>query len=216
MVINHEHYKYKQKQKKIGKGRFNGAYYYSKEICQNIIPRVRTQRHWITINIPNVGCDYSIVFIHNNLSAENYEWLSQFKDLVLVCGVPETCNKVAHLGKAIYLPLSVDVEYVRQFAREKTKDTAFVGRAAKMKYGKLPNNIDYLCGMQREELLKRMAEYKRVYAVGRVAIEAKILGCEVLPYDDRFPDTDFWQVLDNSEAAIILQRLLDEIDRKDV
>ena len=57
-----------------------------------------------------------------------------------------------------------------------------------------------------------MARYKRVYAVGRCAIEAKILGCEVLPYDERFPNPDVWTVLDSKMAAKILQSQLDIID----
>lgn len=213
MIINHDHPKYRKKWKRLGVNRYNGAFYYSKEICENIIPRVKTQRNWITINIPGVGCNHAIVFIHNNLHPEHYEWLSRFDDLVLVCGVPETCKKVAHLGRAVYLPLSIDVAYVERFkADQKTKDTAFVGRRNKMGYGDLPNNIDYLYGMKRQTLLPLMARYKRVYAVGRCALEAKALGCEVLPYDKRFPDADRWQVIDNTEAAVILQRILDEID----
>ena len=66
--------------------------------------------------------------------------------------------------------------------------------------------------MPREDLLPRLAVYKRCYAVGRCAIEAKILGCDILPYDRRFPDPSIWQVLDNLEAARILQEKLDEID----
>lgn len=214
MIINHDHPKYRKKWNRIGKNRYNGAFYYSKEICKNIIPRVKTQRNWITINIPNVGCDHAIVFIHNNLHPEHYDWLSKYDDLILVCGVPETCKKVAHLGKAIYLPLSVDVAYVEQFiVKEKDKDTAFVGRKSKANYGNLPSEIDYLCGMKRQALLSQMARYKNVYAVGRTAIEAKILGCKVLPYDTRFPNTDRWKIVDNSESAVILQRILDDIDK---
>ena len=57
-----------------------------------------------------------------------------------------------------------------------------------------------------------MAEYRRVYAVGRCAIEAKCLGCEVLPFDPRYPDPELWQVLDNKDAAAILQKELEKID----
>lgn len=213
MIINHEHQQYVRKWRKIGVNRFNGAYYYSREICRNIIPKIKTDRHWITINIKGVGCNHAIVFIHNNLHPEHYDWLSKYEDLVLVCGVPETCEKVAHLGQAIYLPLSVDVEYVKRFSADhKTKGIAYVGRYSKSKLGSMPNGIDYLCGMSREKLLRKMAEYKQVYAVGRTAIEAKVLGCEILPYDKRFPDTSIWKIIDNSEAAVLLQELLDEID----
>ena len=215
MIIDHTHPDYLRKWRNAGLNQFNGAYYYSKEIVENIIPNVETDRNWITVNVKGVGLNHAIVFIHNNLHPENYEWLKfyGYKDLVLVCGIPETCEKVAHLGKAIYLPISVDVDYVKQFrVEEKTKSSAFVGRPAKKKYGKLPDGIDFLEGLPRDELLRAMAEYKNVYAVGRCAIEAKILGCKLKAYDNRFPKVSRWKVLDNLEAAKLLQEELDRID----
>ena len=67
--------------------------------------------------------------------------------------------------------------------------------------------------MEHEELLKEMAKYKNVYAVGRTAIEAKILGCNILPYDPRFKDPSIWKVVDTMEAVSLLQKELDEIDK---
>lgn len=198
----------------VGDNRFNGAFFYSKEIVKNIIPMVTTDRSWITINAPGVGCDHAIVFVHNNLHPEHYDWLRQYEDLVLVCGIPETIEKVQHLGKAIYLPLSIDVENVIQYACPKKKKAAFVGRRAKRKGIILPDGVDIIEGLPRTKLLPAMAEYEEVYAVGRTAIEAKALGCKVLPYDPRFPDPSRWCVLDNKKAASILQKKLDEIDMR--
>lgn len=214
MIINHNHPQYKQKWNRIGKNRFNGAYYYSKEICKNIIPNVETDRNWITINIPGVGADHSIVWIHNNLHPENYDYLKSYTDLILVCGIPETCGKVSHLGTAIYLPLSIDIGQVEKYRREKTKDTAFVGRRTKRVGAKFPIGTDYIEGLPRDRLLSEMAKYRKVYAVGRVALEAKCLGCEILPYDERFPDPKRWKVIDNTEAAVMLQEMLWQIDGK--
>ena len=215
MIINHDHAAYRKKWQGSGANQYNGAFYYSKEITKNIIPEIQTSRNWITVNVTGVGCDNAIVFIHNNLHPERYEWLRQYKDLILVCGVQETIPKVEHLGRAIYLPLSIDTEYVKQFrVEEKTKDTAFVGRRSKMRLGELPEGIDYLHGIRRQKLLPKLAEYKTVYAVGRTAIEAKCLGCKVLAYDKRFPDPSIWKVLDNRDAARMLQRELDKIDRR--
>lgn len=214
MIIDHRHPVYQMRLAMSGKNKHNGAYYYSREITKNIIPNVKTDRNWITVNVKGAGCDHATVFIHNNLHPKNYEWLKQYKDLVLVCGIPETVEKVKHLGKAIYLPLSVDVDYVKQFAAEKTKETAFVGRAVKAKGIDLPEEIDFLSGLPREELLKRMAEYKTVYAVGRCAIEAKVLKCKLKAYDPRFPKVSFWKIVDNKDAAKMLQKALDEIDGK--
>lgn len=213
MVISHKHPAYIRKWQKAGKNRYNGAYYYSKEIVENIIPRLKTDRNFITVNVEGVGCDHAVVFIHNNLHPGRYDWLSRYKDLILVCGIPETVEKVAHLGKAIYLPLSVDVEYVKQFAvKEKTKESAFVGRPAKRKGLKLPKDIDILENMPRDQLLTEMAKYKEVYAVGRCAIEAKILKCRLKAYDPRFPKVSRWKPLDNAKAAEMLQAELDKID----
>lgn len=190
--------------------KYNGAYYYSIEICDRMIPNIKTDYNWITVNVQGVGCDHAIVFIHNNQYPERYEWLSQYKDLILVCGVPETCEKVAHLGRTIYLPLSIDVENVTGYRREKTRDTAFAGRPSKKRGIKLPDGIDYIEGLPRSTLLRRMAQYKNIYAVGRTAIEAKALGCNILPYDPRYPDPERWKVIDNLEAAKMLQEELDK------
>ena len=214
MIIDHNNPVYENRRRYMGENRYNGAYYYSREIVEIMIPLVETDRNWITVNVPHQGCDHAIVFIHNNLDAAAYDHLKEYDDLVLVCGIPETCEKVAHLGKTIYLPLSVDVAAVERFKLEKSRDTAFVGRPAKRRLPgvELPDGVDFLEGMPRDYLLMNMAQYRRVYAVGRAAIEARILGCEVLPYDPRFPDPEIWEVLDTREAAKILQEKLDLID----
>ena len=222
MIYDHTHSWYFAKWKYSGNNRWNGAYYYSIEIVKNIIPNVKTDRSWVTVNIPYQNrvpqfdaCaeSHSIVFIHNNLHPENYDWLSRYDDLVLVCGIPETMDKIKHLGTPIYLPLSVDVEYIKQFQRPKTKEIAFCGRKAKSGGHDFLPGTDFIHGMQRDKLLSVMAEYKKVYAVGRTALEAKVLSCEILPYDERFPDVSRWEVLDNSDAVKILQKKLDEIDK---
>lgn len=215
MIIDHNHAEYKKKWNLCGSARYNGAYFYSQEIARNIIPNVQTDRNWITVNVKGVGCDHAIVFVHNNLHPENYEWLSKYDDLVFVCGIPETMDKVKHLGKVIYLPLSVDVDEVKAYTTEKKKGTCFAGRRAKRRKANIPNAVATLEGIPRQQMLKKLAEYEKAYAVGRTAIEAKILGCEILPYDERFPDTERWQILDNKDAAKILQEELDKIDKAD-
>lgn len=212
MIISHEHPAYMLNHRNAKYNRFNGAYYYSKEIVKNIIPLVNTDRSFVTIQVIGECEPHSIVFIHNNLHPERYEWLKKYDDLILVCGIPETVEKVSHIGHAIYLPLSIDVDYVTQFKCEKTKDTAYVGRKDKRLKYIFPDDIDYLESMPREELLKRVAKYKHIYAVGRCALEGLALGCDILPYDERFPDPSVWKLLDNKNAAYILQQKLDEID----
>lgn len=213
-IYSHDLPDYRARWRASGKNRWNGAFYYSKEIVANIIPKVETDRPWVTINQEGACEDGAIVFVHNNLRPDKYDWLKAYSDLILICGIPETCNNVAHLGRAEYLPLSVDVGYVQQFRRPKDMGAAFVGRASKKQYadGVLPHGTRSLSGMPRKELLSNMARYRSVYAVGRCAIEAKILLCDVLPYDSRFPDPSIWQIVDNSEAAQMLQDILDRID----
>lgn len=212
MVIDHNHPRYRSRWKNAGSNKYNGAFYYSKEIVKNIIPCIETDRNWITINIQGVGCDHAIVFIHNNLHPEHYDWLAKYKDLILVCGIPETVSKVSHLGDSIYLPLSIDVADVQSYIRPKIKKAAFVGRPAKRKGIDLPKDLDIIEGLPRTKLLEEMAKYREVYAVGRTAIEAKALGCEVKAYDPRFPDPRRWKILDNKDAAKILQEQIDQID----
>jgi hypothetical protein len=213
MIIDHTDEAYRRRWVTLGEERFNGAYYYSCEIVKNIIPRVKTDRDWLTINTMDKCTDGSIVFIHNNLYPCVYDWLDSYKDLILVCGVPETCEKVKHLGTPVYLPLSIDTKYVRSFRvpkAEQTLNEAYAGRPGKAQ--NLPAGINIIAGVPRYELLYRMARYKNIYAVGRTAIEAKALGCNIKAYDPRFPDPSVWKVLDNKEASKILQRELDKID----
>ena len=210
-IIDHTHRQYRNMRNAAGANKWNGAYYYSQEIVRNIIPRVKTDRAWVTIMVKGKAFDHCIFFVHNNIHINNYEWLKDYEDVVLVCGVPETVDKVKHLGKAIYLPLSIDVEEVQQYQRPKTKDTAFAGRSSK-RSGMLLWGVEGLEGLNRPQFLSRMAEYENIYAVGRCAIEAKALGCNVLPYDPRYPDPELWQVIDNKDAAEMLQIELDRID----
>lgn len=192
----------------------NGAVLYSEEIVKYFIPNIKTTRNWVTIRSVPHAFDHSIVFIHNNLNPWFYDYLQNYHDLILVCGVPETCDKVKHLGLPVYLPLSVCVKDVEKWKTKKTKSVCYAGRKGKFASCNVPLSTDHLQDMEHDELLREMAKYRRVYAVGRTAIEAKILGCEVLPYDPRFPDPSIWKVLDSMDAAKMLQQLIDKIDKK--
>lgn len=208
MIINHENELYLERKSTHQ----SGAYYYSKEICENIIPLIDTDRSWVTVNT-GTAVDHSIVFIHNNLNPQRYEYLLNYNDLILVCSQIETMDKVRKYGTPIYVPLSVDVDYVRKFRASKTKYCAYAGRKSKLWIPHKPiMNGDQIYG-EREHVLSEMAKYKYIYAVGRTAIEAKILGCEVLPFDYRYPNPSIWQILDNKDGAKLLQIELDKIDK---
>lgn len=212
MIFNHDNYKYRKKWASANHNRFNGAYFYSKEICDNIIPRIQTDRNWVTVNVEGEAYDHSIIFIHNNLHPQRYDWLQKYDDLILVCGIPETCEKVAHIGTPVYLPLSVDVDYISIYKRDKDRGRAYAGRSAKRMGYSFPEGTDFLEKLPRSQLLRQMARYSEIYAVGRTAIEARVLGCDILPYDERYPDPSIWKVVDNKEAAGMLQDILDKID----
>ena len=196
--------------------RKNGAVFYSKEIVENIIPLVKTNRPWVTINQPFLCADHAIVFMHGNMQPQAYDWYMGYRDIVMVTAFPHMAEwlKKRHHKQVVVVPLSINLKEIEQYKTKKTKEVAFAGRPAKRKIGKLPPDVDLLEGLEREELLRRVAQYHKVYAVGRCALEAKALGAEILPYDPRYPDPSIWRVVDNCEAAEILQRELDKLDGK--
>lgn len=213
-VVDFNNTKYRNKWLSLGDNRFNGAYFYAREIVDYMIPYIRTDRNWILINQKGEAYDHSIVFIHNNLHPENYDWLSEYNDLILICGIPETCEKVKHLGVPLYLPLSVDIEEVKEYRTKKTKKVAFAGRKVKRTDILLPEETEFIENLPRPLFLAELAKYEQVYAVGRVAIEAKILGCEILTYDPRFPDPDIWEIHDARAMAYKLQKMLNITEKK--
>lgn len=219
-IFSHLDPQYIAKRNLMAGGKYNGAYYYSKEIVENIIPNVKTKRNWVTINIPGYGFDNSIVFIHSGIDPIGpYMWLKNYSNLVIVCFKPEMLEICRRFGKTVYLPLSVDVEYVSKFKYEGEMDSRprYVGNKWGYKANDLakylPKDCVHYNGLPREELLTKMARHSgKVYAVGRCAIEALVLGKELGMCDSRWPDTSVWKILDNRDAAKILQEELDKID----
>lgn len=221
MIIDHTHPEYVKLRKKTGNGKYNGCYYYSKEIVENIIPLVETSRDWNVVGRELEGMhDGMIVFLHDNATPWHYDWLKKYTDLILVCSSEYTKKSVKYWGKTILLPMSIDTEYVKQFRTEKTKDTCFVGniwvknniRSITNLYSAVPGKVDFFSSLPREKLLKELAQYKRAFAIDRCAQEAKVLGCELLDLDTRYSVDNVGEVLDNREAAKILQKELDKID----
>lgn len=199
--------------------RNNGALYYAREIEKNIIPRVKTDREWNTVGRDLDGMhDGMIVFLHDNNTPWHYEWLKKYKNLVLICSSRYTADSVKYSGHVVFLPMSIDTEYVKRFLARKTRDICFVGNSwvKKNLRIKIDKNVDCLTGMPREELLEKLARFQYAYAIDRCALEAKALHCKLLPTPTRYGcDVDYdWdsKVLDNREAARILQDKLNIID----
>lgn len=215
MIIDHTHPEYVKKRNAMSQAsKYNGAYYYSKDIVKYIIPSVNTDRNWVTVRLPEVEVpEHSIVFIHNNRNPNYYSYLKNVRDVVLVCSTRHTYdNMKLFSNKVILLPLSVDVKSVERYkVKEKTKEMAFAGRLIK-KNNRVPSKADILTNMPQSKLIKEMSKYKTIYSVGRTAIQARILGCEIGVYDSMYPDSKVWKVLDCKEASRILQSELDKID----
>ena len=224
MILDHTHPEYMKRRRETGNGKYNGCYYYSKEIVENIIPRVETKRDWNTVGRNMEGMhDGMIVFLHDNSTPWNYGWLKLYKDLILVCSSKYTKLSVAYSGRTILLPMSIDTEYVKKFrVAKKTKDTCFVGNVwvknsmtDPNSVSRVPGKVDFFSSLPREKLLRKLAQYRRAYAIDRCAQEALVLGCELLPMETRYScDPVEGGVLDNRDAASLLQRKLDEIDRR--
>ncbi len=209
MIFSHESPLYRDNVKNIN----HGAYWYSVEILEHFVPTIKTDRNWVTIGYEDQCYDHSIVFAHSNLYPKIYKYLEKFDDLVLVCSWPQQVEAVKQWGRAVFLPMSVDVEKIKAYAREKDRETCFAGRMEKCTTAlKHTPGLDFISEVDRDTFLSELARYKRAYAIDRAAIEAKVLGCEVLPYDPRFPDPSFWEVIDSRDAAKMLQEILDGID----
>lgn len=213
MIIDHNHPLYKEKRRRQGFGKYNGAYYYSLDIVNKIIPNVKTDRNWVTVRIEDLKVpDHSIMFVHNNRNPNLYEFVKNSKDVILVCSVKSTFDNMRFYGTPLFLPLSVDVKAVEKYKRKnKTKEMAFAGRRLKIN-NMVPKECDILTDMPQSSLIREMSKYRKIYAVGRTAIQAKILGCEIGAYDIKYPDASFWKPLDLEDAAKILQEELDRID----
>lgn len=203
-----------------GRGCYNGAYYYSQEIVKNIVPNVKTWRPWDTLGMKFMrSADHAIVFLHHNLNQDKvYGWLRKYNDLVYVCSTKQTYDWASRQqnGHAIFLPLSIDIEYVNQFKAKKTKGACYAGNIWGFKKPDIakyvPEGTDFPPpNLPREELLKFIAPYKTCYAIGRSAMEASVLGCKVKNCDSRYEGVK-WTPWDNKDAAGVLQEELDVLD----
>ena len=123
-------------------------------------------------------------------------------------------NKVRKYGRTIYLPLSIDIDYVRGYREPKTKEICYAGRANKIHKDKVPQGVEFLQNRTHPDMLRELSRYKKVYAVGLAALEAKALDCKILPYDPRFPDPDVWVLRDIKDMVPELQKKLDLAEKR--
>lgn len=191
------------------KGSHNGAHYYAKEIEELILPHIDADVFIATTGgtvqpkkVPD-GCAF---VCHHNVSPEKAYEPFLNRGLLWICSKPSTVGKLEAIGEnAVYIPLSIDTEYVKRFRTEKTRDIAFVGNFWNFKenyINSLPNNVHHVGELPRERLLEEMAKYRRVIAEGRCNMEAQVLGCEVELPDYGKPSLEAIprEVLDSRDA----------------
>lgn len=197
-------------------GSHNGAHYYAKEIEELILPHIDADVFVVTTGgtvqpkkVPD-GCVF--VCHHNIMPVETYKGFLG-RGILWVCSKQSTVEKLEKAGeKAVYIPLSIDTQYVEKFKTEKTRDIAFVGNFWGFKENyleALPNHIHQVGGLPRQRLLEEMAKYRRVIAEGRCNMEAQVLGCEVeLPQYERDFDAIPREVLDSRDAIPLWRKTL--------
>lgn len=115
MIIDHNHAFFRRKWGLVKDIESSEVYVRSQEITEKIIPQIKTNRSWVTVNVPGACVDHAIVFIFGD--TEQYTWLKKFKDLVLICEDPETCKKVKSLGKAVYVAAESTIEFVEELQK---------------------------------------------------------------------------------------------------
>lgn len=219
-IIGTDNIQYRAYRKAFADGKHNGAYYYAKEIEQYFVPVIKTNRNWDVLGMRITNhVSHSIVFIHHNIDMDMvYKWLEKYDDMVLVVSQQHVYDWAVKKGhKAILLPLSIDTEYVKKFSEKKTKNACYAGNRWDFKREdeerNIPDGVDFPpANMDRKDLLRFIAPYKKCYAIGRCALEAKVLGCKIMPFYWRYMNPSHWKVLDSMDAAKILQQKLDEID----
>lgn len=187
----------------------NGAYWYAKEIEEIILPELQDLDLFVVTTGATLMKDFTVpcgavILCHDNRKTRrSYERLFR-KGVLWVCSKYSTVQTLLELGeKAVYIPLSIDTHYVAQFKQDKTEDIAFVGNAWGFKHSylaSLPKDIVQLSGMEREDLLREMAKFKRIIAEGRCLMEAQVLGAdtEVPKYDNL--ESVFVEALDSRDA----------------
>lgn len=201
---------------KQGITRNNGSYWYAREIEEIILPKIDKKLLIVTAaatiyhrhEIP----DNAIVVCHDNrTTVKSYGFLFK-KNILWICSKQSTVNTIIKEGdRAVYVPLSIDTEYVKKFKRKKTKDIAFVGNAWGFKknyLSSLPKNIAQISNLERDDLLREIAQYKKVIAEGRCLMEAQALGCkcEVPKYENL--ESVYVDLLDSRDAIPLWQEAL--------
>lgn len=218
MIIGTDHPTYRFGRLRKHHGLYNGAYFYAKEIEDIILPKINHSR----VTIVTAGSvifsshqipDRAIIVCHHNINTVGTYGRYLNRGMLWITSKKSTMKKLKDANeKAVYIPLSIDTKYVKKFRQKKTKDIAFVGNKWGFKrhyLNNLPDNIDQLYNLPREELLTEMAKYKTIIAEGRCNIEAQVLGCKVkLPDYGNGIDVVKREVVDSREVIDLWKKAI--------
>lgn len=220
MTIGTDHPTYRFSRLRKHHGLYNGAYFYAKEIEDIILPKINHSR----VTIVTAGSvifsshqipDRAIIVCHHNINPVGTYGRYLNRGMLWITSKKSTMKKLKDANeKAVYIPLSIDTKYVKKFRQKKTKDIAFVGNKWGFKrhyLNNLPDNIDQLYNLPREELLTEMAKYKTIIAEGRCNIEAQVLGCKVkLPSYGSGIDVVKREVVDSREVIDLWKKAIQD------
>lgn len=197
----------------------NGLYYYAKTLEKDVAPFLNTDRLINLIGLKACGGeDRMILFVHNNLTPEkDYAWSKCYDDVIYVSNTKRSYEYMKNYGHSLYLTPCVNVKEVKKFGRgvKKDQEACFAGnpwpayRDEIDKY--VPAWVHRFGTMPREELLPIIAHYKKVYAMGCTAVEARALGCKIMKRSEEYDPEDF-PLLDVKDAIRILQNKIDEVE----
>ena len=169
------------------RGKNNGAYFYPLEIENDILADFK---HLDLLVITAAALRYNPRHIPNGSIVICHDYTRPLityakflnKDILWICSSEKAVKQFTDKNeRAVFIPLSIDVDYVKKFKTTKTKDNAFVGNvwSYKQEYVNGLEDVDIITELPRDELLKQMAQYKHVIAEGRCQMEALALGCKV-------------------------------------
>lgn len=200
----------------------NGAYWYSKEIEDIILPELDSDAVVVTVAAslygPNDIPSGSVIVCHDNRYTEQSYGNHFGNNHLWICSKESTVKTLKGYGEnAVYVPLSIDTRYVKKFITDKTKDTAYVGNpwGFKKEYlESLPPNIKQLGGMERDVLLRKMAEYKNVIAEGRCLMEAQVLGAKTSVPEYKEHEAVFVKALDSLAAVKHWQKAFKKVPKR--
>jgi hypothetical protein len=219
IIQDHNTNEYKIAQARLKSGKFNGAYFYSKEIVDCFIPKIKTSYNWQTIN-HQTAPEHCIVFVHSNNALYRYDYLLTYRDIILVCSTHNSVKELKKKGhkKVVYVPLSIDTEYLSQFKNEYKNGTIAAGNlwafTPQTKQFFIHNGIKHYHDVEREDLLRLISKSETVYAIGRTAMEAIYLGANVIQPDKEYPVEKYTTYFTQKKAISILKRHIKKFEKK--